>query len=91
MAQRQFDLALGRADEGRHIGEELGDKMPQIWGLIWKRMAFQGMGEFNSAENSFKNGLELAVEVGNPREQAGATGRLGLLYCDHMGRNDEGI
>ncbi len=89
-AQKQYDLAQSRAEEGCRIGKEVEDKVPQLWGLVWKGLALQGMGEFKTAETSFNECVQLGREMENPRGLAGALGRLGVLLFDELDRADEG-
>ena len=89
--QGQYDLAQQHAEQGRALGEEVRDKVPQLWGLVWEGLAWQGMDEPARAERLLREAVALGRSFDNPRDLAGALARLGSLLADGLGRPDEGL
>lgn len=90
-AQGQHDLAQQRAEEGRTLGRQVDDKVPQLWGYVWEGLAWQGMGELAEAERALREAVGVGRAFDNPRDRAGALARLGLLLADDLNRAGEGV
>lgn len=90
-AQDQFDLAQRYAEEGRGVGVDVKDKVPQLWGLVWEGLAWRGMREFDAAKQCLREAVDLGRGFENPRALAGALARLGSLLAHDLHQTDEGI
>jgi tetratricopeptide (TPR) repeat protein len=89
--QGQYDLAQQHAEQGRQLGEDVRDKVPQLWGLVWEGLAWRGMVEPDRAERRLRDAVELGRTFDNPRDLAGALARLGALLAEDLDEPDEAL
>jgi tetratricopeptide (TPR) repeat protein len=80
-----FERAHREAAEAQRIAEEVGDPIPAIWALSWGGLAFQSLGDIETAEAKFRDAVERARAAKNPRGVAGVLGNLAVLVLEERG------
>jgi tetratricopeptide (TPR) repeat protein len=91
MLQRRYPEALAAYEEARERFTQLDE--PSTVAVIWHQtgMAYQGAGQPEAAEDSYRKSLAINVQLGDVGGQASTLGQLGILYDDNLNRPEEAV